>query len=260
MESERQRESLRSRRAKDFVSSMSVRSMYSEELRQRDKDLFPFNYLVVRPLSFPVAAWFIRRGISATQVTFIGMWLLLVGFTLFAAPIASLTYVTGNTFYFWALAGAVLINAWFFLDDVDGNIARYTKTSSPRGALVDTVTGQLYHVFSPVFVGLHLWLTTSPEGYQTIWYLVAGLLLGVIISSRIGISRTISLKIPAGPDSGAYNKPSLVAWFGYILQSIKAPLLLIAAFIRILPLWLMFVGLLESILYIRTLARAYRKG
>lgn len=237
------------------VTGSAVRKAYGEVTRQRDLDLFPFNYFIVRPLSFPIAAWFLRRGLNAMQVTFLGLWVLLLGLGLFVLP--AVFDFTASIALILSSSGAILINVWFALDDVDGSMARFAGTSSARGALADSVTGQFYHILTPIAVGLFLWRTDITGSAESIVFLIAGLSLAIIIASRIGISRTISLKIP--PENGTYNPPGTIARIGYLIESIKAPLLLLFAVLQLLLLWLITIGILETVLYLRTIARAYKK-
>ncbi len=237
------------------IHARAVREAYDEATRQRDRDLFPFNYLIVRPLSFPLAAWFLRSGMNAMQVTFLGLWVLLLGLFLVILPAFPGVSVTVDVVL--SIVGALFINIWFILDDVDGSMARFAGTSSSRGALADSVTGQLYHVLTPIAVGLFLWRTETRLFSEPLYFLVAGLSLAVVIAGRIGISRTISLKIP--PTQGSYSRPGNIARIGYLIEGLKAPLLLVFSGLQVLPLWLLVIGVLETALYLRTIARAYKK-
>lgn len=189
------------------------------------------------------------------QVTFLGLWVLLLGLGLFVLP--TFLNLTASAEFLLSIGGAFLINVWFVLDDVDGSMARFAGTSSSRGALADSVTGQFYHILTPIAVGLFLWRTDTTGSAEPLVFLIAGLSLAVVIASRIGISRTISLKIP--PKNGTYNPPGTIARAGYLIESIKAPLLLLFAALQSLLLWLITIGILETVLYLRTIARAYKK-
>jgi hypothetical protein len=112
-------------------------------------------------------------------------------------------------------------------------------------------------VLTPIAVGLFLWRTETRLFSEPLYFLVAGLALAVVIAGRIGISRTISLKIP--PTQGSYSRPGNIARIGYLIEGLKAPLLLVFSGLQVLPLWLLVIGLLETILYLRTIARAYKK-
>jgi hypothetical protein len=113
--------------------NVSARDLW-EDYRQHDKMAEDrhevWTYYVARPLSFPLTALCLRLGISANTVT--GMSVPVFGagalFLAFGSPGA-------------ALLGVLLINAWLVIDCVDGNIARYTQTSSAFGGFLDAVSG-----------------------------------------------------------------------------------------------------------------------
>jgi len=105
-----------------------------EDYRQHDKRVEDrheiWTYYVARPLSFPLTALCLRFGINANQATGLSVVVFGAGALLlaFGSPAAG-------------LLGALLVNAWLVVDCIDGNIARYTRTSSAFGGFADAVSG-----------------------------------------------------------------------------------------------------------------------
>jgi phosphatidylglycerophosphate synthase len=105
-----------------------------EDYRQHDKMAEDrheiWTFYVARPISFPLTALCLRLGISANSATALSVPVFAAGalFLAFGSPGA-------------ALLGALLINAWLVIDCVDGNIARYTRTTSAFGGFADAVSG-----------------------------------------------------------------------------------------------------------------------
>ena len=52
------------------------------------------------------------------------------------------------------IVGVALVPVWHLFDCVDGNIARYTKTASPLGSVVDAISGYYCFAFLPVALGI----------------------------------------------------------------------------------------------------------
>jgi phosphatidylglycerophosphate synthase len=140
------------------VSATDFRTDYDGGSKAADDRNEIWTYYVVRPVSFHLAAVFIRVGITANQVT----WL---SFAVLSAGCALLGFGS----YLAAVLGAGLINAWLLLDCVDGNIARYQKTSSTYGAFLDTIGG--YGAYALVFLAAGIGAYNRPGdlGGVTFW-------------------------------------------------------------------------------------------
>jgi len=119
-----------------------LRSYYGQ-VKERTERHYLFYRYVYRPLSFPLSAIAIRSGASADGVTFVNLLLLI-------AAMVTVAWGTPGAM----LAGAVLFFAYFVLDFVDGNIARYFRVSSYFGKLIDGMVDTLSFVlFSAVALG-----------------------------------------------------------------------------------------------------------
>ncbi len=121
-----------------------------------------FTTFFVSSYSPHVVRWAARRGLSPNQVTVASM---LVG------VLAAAAFATGER---WGLiAGAVLLQAAFLLDCVDGQLARYTQTFSPLGGWLDAVFDRTKEYL--VYAGLAIGAAAGGDG---IW-LLAGAAMGL---------------------------------------------------------------------------------
>lgn len=96
---------------------------------------------ILRDAALPVTRLLLHTSVTANQVTTIS---LLAGL----AGIAAFTFLSPLAF----LTGAFLLQLWYFLDHVDGQIARYRGTSGLTGRFFDFLTHHIIH--GAVFFGL----------------------------------------------------------------------------------------------------------
>lgn len=90
-------------------------------------------YYIIRPLG-DIFTWpFLKLNISATAVTKISLLFIILTYIFF---------LMGNTYKYYLIA-IVFLFIWDILDAVDGNIARFTDTCSPKGGLWDATVGWL---------------------------------------------------------------------------------------------------------------------
>ena len=113
-----------------------------------------YNRLLLRPISIYVTWLFVRIGIAAHTATFLMTVAGLMGVVVCLPHSLHLTIVGGVCFFLFDL-----------LDAVDGEIARWNRSSSTRGLYLD----QISHVFveypSRGVAGLHLYFWTSDSLY-----------------------------------------------------------------------------------------------
>jgi phosphatidylglycerophosphate synthase len=103
-----------------------------------------FTTYFVSPYSKYIARWAAQRGLTPNQVTTISV---LIG------VVAAAMFATGER---WGLiAGAVLLQAAFTTDCVDGQLARYSRQFSKLGAWLDSVFDRTkeYVVFAGLALG-----------------------------------------------------------------------------------------------------------
>jgi hypothetical protein len=103
-----------------------------------------FTTYFVSPYSRFIARWAARRGITPNQVTVASMAI---------GVVAAAAFATGER---WGLvAGAILLQASFTADCVDGQLARYTRNFSSLGAWLDSMfdRSKEYLAFAGLAVG-----------------------------------------------------------------------------------------------------------
>jgi hypothetical protein len=117
-----------------------------------------FTTFFVSTYSRYIARFAARRGFTPNQVTVFSMLL---------GVLAAAGFATGER---WGLvAGALLLQAAFTFDCVDGQLARYTRTFSPFGAWLDSVfdRGKEYLAYAGLAIG-------SVRGFDVdVWWLAA---------------------------------------------------------------------------------------
>jgi hypothetical protein len=117
-----------------------------------------FTTFFVSTYSRYIARFVARRGVTPNQVTV---------FSMFLGVLAAAAFATGER---WGLVvGALLLQAAFTFDCVDGQLARYTRTFSPFGAWLDSVfdRGKEYLVYAGLAIG-------STRGFGVdVWALAA---------------------------------------------------------------------------------------
>lgn len=113
------------------ITVQGIRASYSTEKAAEDKKQV-WSYYVVRRASFYPTILFLKLGISANQATWFSIVIVILGCLLLAV---------GE--YVGRIGGALLVNIWLILDYIDGNIARYQKSSSAYGDFIDTLGGYI---------------------------------------------------------------------------------------------------------------------
>ncbi len=107
------------------------------------------NFMVrkfLRDAALPVTWLLLHTGITANQVTFISLIVAIAGCVSLA--------LRADGFF---LIGCILLQLWYYLDHVDGQIARYRKTDCLSGRFFDFMTHHIVHglVFFPL--GVYVW-------------------------------------------------------------------------------------------------------
>jgi hypothetical protein len=120
-----------------------------------------FTTFFVSPYSRYIARFCARRGWTPNQMTTVSMAI---------GAVAALAFAWGTRATM--IAGALLLQAAFTVDCVDGQLARYTRTFSKLGAWLDSVfdRGKEYLVFAGLALG-------ATRGFdQDVWVLAASAL------------------------------------------------------------------------------------
>ncbi|MBI4287983.1 MAG: CDP-alcohol phosphatidyltransferase family protein [Chloroflexi bacterium] len=125
---------------------VELRASYPPEKQRFDSGNL-WGFLVMRRTSFYPTWLLVRLGLSANTVTALSFVVGLAGAALLVAA--------------WRdalpLAGAVLVNLWNWLDYVDGNIARYKRSESSYGHLLDQTVGSVVVVLFGIAAGLSVY-------------------------------------------------------------------------------------------------------
>lgn len=245
-----------------------IRRVYSGRKEKQDKEDL-WLYYVVRRISFYPTWLFLKMGVSANQATYISMVVGVIGCGFLAF---------GN--YGIRIAGASLVNLWIILDCVDGNIARYRKTFSNYGELVDSLSGYIMNALLFLSVGIGAFSHSEPS-FRFITRVLAInpnesilIILGAWASLAIIFPRLIYHKFmttfpqaqSAEIKSGVSSSKSLYH-FGYrVVHNITSfsgfltPILLLATIFRLLSIFVFFYALINTGVLIITTGRIILKG
>ena len=118
---------------------------------------------ILRDAALPVTWLLVHTEVSANQITLVSLIVGLLGIAFFAGL---------SPFYF--LLGTALLQLWYFMDHVDGQIARYRKTSCLTGRFFDFMTHHIIH--GAIFFGLAAYVfraTGSP--FMLVWGYITSL-------------------------------------------------------------------------------------
>jgi len=120
---------------------------------------------ILRDAALPVTWLLLHTPITANQVTVISLVVGLIGIACFAGQsVASF------------LIGVLLMQLWYYLDHVDGQIARYRKTVSLSGRFFDFLTHHIIHGVVFFSLGVYAFLKTDLI-FFVIWGFVTSLMM-----------------------------------------------------------------------------------
>lgn len=117
---------------------------------------------ITRPMALPITWVIAPLGVSAHAMTFVA----------FATAVASTAAFACGTTWSW-LIGAGLLQAWYLLDHVDGQLARYTQRETLDGAALDYLMHHWVNVLLPLGLGWGLFRQSSSG-----WWMLAGVVAG----------------------------------------------------------------------------------
>ena len=204
---------------------------YPEEKKKSDKDIHPWVYYVLRPLSFRISIIISKIGVSANSVTIFGGLIMLYSFYFLLATNSDNIAIDTITF-------ALLMNFWYFLDVVDGNIARISLMSSndtlPKGGingkLLDSTFGYIQIVYVPLIVGFSIY---SADIENLEFYLYVGFLASFFSSLRIYLKKSID------DTCTNFDEMSILNRFGYVILSSMLPILLLFSILSLVEWWVL---------------------
>jgi len=125
---------------------------------------------IARPISIYITVIFLKLGISANIATAIFV---------FTGILASISLTFGGDTRF--LISALLMQLWYILDHVDGEVARYRKQTSLTGVYFDHVAHYIVHPLFFFCLGFGLYLKN-----HSLFLLTAGF-LGALSTMLISI-------------------------------------------------------------------------
>jgi phosphatidylglycerophosphate synthase len=131
--------------------------------------------LICRPISIYITILLLKLGVSANTATFI---FLLIGL------VASFLFLYYSPLIYFI--GALLLQFWYIFDHIDGEIARYTNTTSKTGGYFDQLVHYVVHPLIFISIGLGLY-----KSLGNILAVIAGIYAGL---SMVYIILTSDLK------------------------------------------------------------------
>ncbi|MDA7979289.1 MAG: CDP-alcohol phosphatidyltransferase family protein [Pirellulales bacterium] len=132
---------------------------------------------ISRPLALRVTRVLVPYGVSAHAMTFIAL----------GVATAAVACFTCGTMVSW-LVGAALLQLWYLLDHVDGQLARYANKESLDGAGLDYLMHHLVNLLLPLGMG---WGLFRQSGVS--WWMLVGVAASVGLLS-IGLIHDVRYK------------------------------------------------------------------
>lgn len=131
-------------RIPESIRELKYICQYSRE-KDYSKRAWPERY-IQRPISIYLTKLFLIIGISANQASLIGFIIAVIGgvFLTFAHPA------------YW-LIGIALLFIFMVIVTVDGEIARYDKISSPKGAFCNSMPEQFIWIYMPICISFGIY-------------------------------------------------------------------------------------------------------
>ena len=117
---------------------------------------YPRNF--ARKLSIYVTWLFIHLKISGNAASII---------MLFTGIIASYLFTFGT--YWYSFTAVLILQFWFILDHVDGELARYWKETSAKGIFLDKLNHHIVHPLIFLFIGIGMY-----KQFNNSLFLIAG--------------------------------------------------------------------------------------
>lgn len=166
------------------IKKLREKTLPKDKSAEVKKDLIA--YYIIRPLGDILTLPCLKIKISATQVTKISLIFVVLMFILFL----------GGTTQFY-VAALMCLFIWDVLDAVDGNIARYTDTTSPLGGLWDATVGWLATFFFFMAMGIVAYREESLIRLDFIpnyYYIILGVFAGFsFIFPRLVMHKKVGL-------------------------------------------------------------------
>lgn len=238
------------------VSIKDIRATYSKDKMVSERRNKVWLYYTGRLPSFYMTWLFLHLNISANQATYIS---LVIGF-------GSCIFLALGS-YTLKLAGALLASLYLLLDCVDGNIARYTKSTSPFGKFIDASASYIISSFLFMSIGLGTFMNPNSsillrhsESFFISFNKYIFLIVGFWSAFSYLLARLISLRyktmIVSSSDNDStknlisnrfFRISSIVFRNIFGVSGFFVPLLLLAAVFRLLGFLALFYAVVNSI-------------
>lgn len=166
------------------------KTMTPEKRNEIKKDLFPF--YVIRPISYVLTVPLLYTNVSANCITVASILFTIIGFILLSLGKNMYVQILGWVFFF----------LWNVFDNIDGNIARYRKTTSSNGDLLDTLGGYLAITLTLIGMGANAFFETG----EYIYLIISGVSSVSTLIPRTLMHRMISLERNDEDAIGLKNK------------------------------------------------------
>lgn len=234
---------------------MESKGLFARIVNSRTKDKIIIDNMdiwvrvVVRPLSFLVTYPLMRLKMTANLASFISIFISLVGLMM---------VVVGKKD--GVLPAILVFNFWIVFDAVDGNIARTNGTSSKVGTFIDAISGYLYLVVLYIALGLAVYYISDSLEY---WSVVVGFITSLMtVFPRLVLQKK---NVMFGSDDDDVSSKTSYGWTKMVALNIAGPaglmnpMMIVAFFTNLLPLYLIFYATIQGVLGMITVATVFKK-
>ncbi len=176
----------------NLIKNMRKKALPEDKKNEVKTDVIAYYFF--KPISDLLTYVFLKFKVSATKVTQL---------SLFWVALAFIVFFIGNTKIYYSF-GLIFIFIWNILDGIDGNIARYTNTCTPKGGLWDATVGWLAMYVFYFGMGLIAFRENSlislsfiPKYYYVVFGSIAGFSLifpRLVMHKKAGLEGKESIK------------------------------------------------------------------
>lgn len=228
------------------VSIQDIKRSLPSKKKKRDK-MDVWVYFIIRPISYLFTWLCLKLKISAAGATYISMIIGVFG------PLLLL-----DSNYYTRIVGAFIINFWIIFDCVDGNIARFKKSTSSFGTFIDGVSGYIIMSILYLSIGTSVYLYADTILFEErMWlYIFVGALGSIFTVFPRLIEHKASNMFP-NYKSKITDKETYGLFYTIGLNiggiaGLGLPLLLLAYIFRFENIYILFYGLFHFIIAIYT--------
>jgi len=234
--------------------------MYPENKAKDELLINPYMYYVLRPLSFTPSILLYRLGVSAYACT------VMSAAVLFSGIVFLLGGAYLGAFEIGLVLGALFINIYYYMDVLDGNIARLAGSSSNLGAFLDETLNSIAGVLVPCVVGLGIFLARGDAMSEYLdlplySWIVLGFGIALFRLFRRLVTNHVAILLGEVGDRTnvlGENRRSLKYWAS-VVNSVAFVSLFVASVVQAASLWLLVYFGFNLAVVVYTLIWAYRR-